>query len=46
MLMDEIKTNEIYEMIKRRALDRESWRNWMPIMRYLGHGAKSGNYGN
>ena len=24
MLLDDIKTNEIYEMIKRKALDRES----------------------
>ena len=30
MLLDDIKTNETYEMIKRRALDRENWRNWMP----------------
>ena len=27
MLLDDIKT---YEMIKRRALDRVSWRNWIP----------------
>ena len=27
MLLDDIKT---CEMIKRRVLDRESWRNWMP----------------
>ena len=30
MLLDDIKPNETYEMIRRRALDRESWRNWMP----------------
>ena len=33
MLLDDIKTNETYEMIKRRALDRENWRrNWMPAL--------------
>ena len=31
MLLDEIKTNKIYEMIKSKDLDSESWRNWMPL---------------
>ena len=28
MMLDDIKADET---IKRRAMDRESWRNWMPI---------------
>ena len=30
MLLDDIKTDETYEMIKRRALTRKSWGNWVP----------------
>ena len=30
MLLDDIKTNEAYEIINRRALDSESWRDNMP----------------
>ena len=30
MLLNDIKTNETYEMTKRRALDRDSWRNCVP----------------
>ena len=29
MMLDNIKANQTYEMIKRRAVDRESWKNWM-----------------
>ena len=30
MLLEDIKINDTYEMIKRRALYRESGRHWMP----------------
>ena len=30
MFLNDIKTNETYKMTKRIALDRKSWRNWMP----------------
>ena len=30
ILLDDIKTNDTHEMIKRRALNRENWRNWKP----------------
>ena len=30
MMLDDIKADETYEKIKRRAMDRECWRNWMP----------------
>ena len=30
MLLDDIKANEVHEMSKRKALYRESCRNWMP----------------
>ena len=30
MMLDEIKADETYEKIKRRAIDRKCWRNWMP----------------
>ena len=28
--VNDIKADETYEKIKRRAMDRECWRNWMP----------------
>ena len=31
MMLDDIKVDETHEKIKRRAMDRECWRNWMPI---------------
>ena len=30
MMLDGIKTDETYQKIKRRAIDRECWINWMP----------------
>ena len=30
MMLDGIKAEETYDKIKRRAMDRECWRNWMP----------------
>ena len=30
MMLDDIKADETYEKIKRRAMFRECWRNWMP----------------
>ena len=30
MLLEDIVANETYEKRKRRAMDRELWRNWMP----------------
>ena len=30
MMLDDIKADESYEKIKRRAIDIECWRNWMP----------------
>ena len=30
MMLDDIKADEKYETIKRRAIDRKFWRNWMP----------------
>ena len=30
MMLDDIKADETYEKIMRRAMDRECWRNWMP----------------
>ena len=30
MMLDDIKADETYEKIKRRAMDRECMRNWMP----------------
>ena len=31
LMIDDIKADESYEKIKRRAMDRECWRNWIPI---------------
>ena len=30
MMLGDIKTDESCEKIKRRAMDRECWSNWMP----------------
>ena len=30
IMLDDIKADETYEKIQRRALDRECWGNWMP----------------
>ena len=31
MMLDDIVAHDTYEKIKRRAMDLECWRNWMPI---------------
>ena len=35
MIIADFKANESYENIKRRAIDRECWRNWMPRTCFL-----------
>ena len=30
MMLDDIKADESYEKIKRLAMDKECWSNWMP----------------
>ena len=30
MILDYLKADKTYEKIKRRAMDRECWINWMP----------------
>ena len=35
MMLDDIKADEIYEKIKRRAIDRECWRNCLPTFSYF-----------
>ena len=30
MMLDDIKADETHEKFKRRAMDRECWRNWVP----------------
>ena len=30
MMLDDIKADETHKKIKRRAMNREFWRNWMP----------------
>ena len=30
MMLDDIKADETYEKIKRQAMVRECWRQWMP----------------
>ena len=34
-MLDDIKADETYEEIKRLAMDRECWRNWMPLNHYV-----------
>ena len=35
MMLDDIKADETHEKIKREAMDRECWRNWMPRTCFL-----------